>query len=66
MFRPGPVTYCRPVPPCVVTDIPKRDNGQGWQSVVIHRQSSVNKLPSAEGVFLPVFSYTAKFELHNI
>ena len=25
MFRPGPVTYCRPEPPCVVTDIPKRD-----------------------------------------
>ena len=24
MFRPGPVTYCRPEPPCVVTDIPKR------------------------------------------
>ena len=24
IFRPGPVTYCRPEPPCVVTDIPKR------------------------------------------
>ena len=25
MFRTEPVTYCRPEPPCVVTDIPKRD-----------------------------------------
>ena len=25
MVRPVPVTYCRPEPPCVVTDIPKRD-----------------------------------------
>ena len=24
MVRPVPVTYCRPEPPCVVTDIPKR------------------------------------------
>ena len=24
IFRPGPVTNCRPEPPCVVTDIPKR------------------------------------------
>ena len=23
MVRPVPVTYCRPEPPCVVTDIPK-------------------------------------------
>ena len=23
MVRLGPVTYCRPEPPCVVTDIPK-------------------------------------------
>ena len=28
IFRPGPVTYCRPEPPCVVTDIPKRDYNQ--------------------------------------
>ena len=27
IFRPGPVTHCRPEPPCVVTDIPKRDIG---------------------------------------
>ena len=26
MVRPVPVTYCRPEPPCVVTDIPKRDS----------------------------------------
>ena len=32
IFRPGPVTYCRPEPPCVVTDIPKRDNGL-WLSI---------------------------------
>ena len=25
MVRPIPVSYCRPEPPCVVTDIPKRD-----------------------------------------
>ena len=23
IFRLGPVTHCRPEPPCVVTDIPK-------------------------------------------
>ena len=27
-FRLEPVTYCRPEPPCVVTDIPKRVKGE--------------------------------------
>ena len=35
--RHVPVTNCRPEPPCVVTDIPKRDNLQGKKNVKIQK-----------------------------
>ena len=40
MVRPVPVTYCRPEPPCVVTDIPKRAN----HCNVLSQRNDLNKL----------------------
>ena len=51
IFRLGPVTHCRPEPPCVVKDIPKRETSINELEAPFAYQRSVKCMKTSKNQF---------------
>ena len=59
IFRPGPVTHCRPEPPCVVTDIPKRESVKFLLALNIYKKQNLMSWSPAREILVLIHARAA-------